>query len=129
MNVEVSESALVDGLAEMLRGFGYAVVRTGRQRLYVDLGAEQRGAPALLGSAELELDLYLRVWRRGIRARSRSESMVRAGRWRARASAAVLALHRPARVMELAGLEPAPSWARSSHLRRPGTPWLNRFPP
>jgi len=65
MNVEVTESALVDGLAEMLRGFGYAVVRTGRQRLYVDLGAEQRGAAALLGSAELELDLHLVAWQAG----------------------------------------------------------------
>jgi len=62
MNVQVSDSAIVDGLADMLRGFGYAVARTGRQRLHVGLGAEQRGAVTVLGSAELELDLYLRAW-------------------------------------------------------------------
>ena len=62
MNVEVSDSTLVDDLADTLRRFGYAVVRTGRRRLHVDLGAEQRGAVNVLGSAELELDLYLRAW-------------------------------------------------------------------
>jgi len=62
MNVQVSDSTLVDGLADTLRGFGYAVARTGCQRLHVGLGAEQRGAAIVLGSAELELDLHLRTW-------------------------------------------------------------------
>jgi hypothetical protein len=62
MDVEVSDSALVDELAVTLRRYGYSVVRTDRNRLHVGLGAEQRGAVKALGSAELELDLYLRAW-------------------------------------------------------------------
>ena len=62
MNVEVSDGALGDDLDGTLRRVGYAVVRTGRRRLHVDLGAEQRGAATVLGSVELELDLYVRAW-------------------------------------------------------------------
>jgi hypothetical protein len=62
MEVEISDSALLNELAVTLRRYGYSVVRTHRNRLHVGLGAEQRGAVKVLGSAELELDLYLRAW-------------------------------------------------------------------
>jgi hypothetical protein len=62
MDVDVSDSLLVDELADLLRRYGYAIVRTGLNRLHVGLGASQRGAVQVLGSAELELALYLRAW-------------------------------------------------------------------
>jgi hypothetical protein len=62
MNIEVSDSALVDDLAEAIRLRGFAVVRVGSNSLYVGLSASQRGADALPGSTVLELDLLLGAW-------------------------------------------------------------------
>jgi hypothetical protein len=62
MKVTVSDSVLIGELAQTLPGYGYSVVRTRADALHVGLGAVQRGAVAVLGSAELELDLYLRAW-------------------------------------------------------------------
>ena len=62
VEVSISDSTLVDGLAETLRLHGYAVTRIGAERLHVGLDASRRGAVEALGSAELELDLYLRAW-------------------------------------------------------------------
>jgi hypothetical protein len=62
LEIGVSDSMVVDELAERLRGYGYAVARTSAHNLHVGLGASRRGAVSVLGSAELELDLYLRAW-------------------------------------------------------------------
>jgi hypothetical protein len=71
MKVEVSDSALVDELAQALRRYEFSVVRTGLQRLHVGFGASQRNLAATPDAAQLELDLYLKVWeakRPGVRA-------------------------------------------------------------
>jgi hypothetical protein len=62
MEIGVSDSTLVDELAERLRSYGYAITRTNGHNLHVGLDASRRGAVKVLGSAELELDLYLRAW-------------------------------------------------------------------
>jgi hypothetical protein len=62
MRIEVSDSALVDELAQALRRCEFSVVRTGAQRLHVRLGASHGNVGTIPGAAELELDLYLKVW-------------------------------------------------------------------
>jgi hypothetical protein len=62
MRVEVSEAALVDELAQALRRCEFTVMRVGRNELEVTVGPAQHGAAEIEGAAELELDLYLKVW-------------------------------------------------------------------
>jgi hypothetical protein len=58
----VSESTLVDELAQALRRCEFSVLRTGENTLHVSAGPSQQGVDAIEGAAELELDLYLKVW-------------------------------------------------------------------
>jgi hypothetical protein len=62
MRIEVSDSALVDELAQTLRRCEFSVVRTGAQRLHVGPSATQENIAAIPGAMALELDLYLKVW-------------------------------------------------------------------
>jgi hypothetical protein len=62
MRVEVSDAALVDELAQALRRCEFTVTRIGKDELDVKLGPAQHGAAEIEGAAELELDLYLKVW-------------------------------------------------------------------
>jgi hypothetical protein len=58
----VSESVLVDELAQALRRCEFSVLRTGENTLHVSAGESQHGVNEIEGAAELELDLYLKVW-------------------------------------------------------------------
>jgi hypothetical protein len=58
----VSESTLVDELAQALRRCEFSVLRTGETTLHVAPEPSQPGVEAIEGAAELELDLYLKVW-------------------------------------------------------------------
>lgn len=72
MEIQVSDSTRIGELASLLRSYDYTVVEGGGTTLYVDVPAGQRGATRILGTAELELDLYLRAWEArhpGLRAR------------------------------------------------------------
>jgi hypothetical protein len=62
MRIEVSDSTLVDELAQALRRCEFSVVRTGAQRLHVRSGASHENVGTIPGAVELELDLYLKVW-------------------------------------------------------------------
>ena len=71
MKIEVSDCTLVDELAHTLRGYDYRVIRSGANELRVGLGPDHWGALRVLGTAELELDMYLTAWQAvhpGIRA-------------------------------------------------------------
>jgi len=62
MRIEVSEAALVDELAQSLRRCEYCVVRTGRHELEAWREPAEAGVAEIECAAELELDLYLKVW-------------------------------------------------------------------
>lgn len=62
MEVEVTDPKLVDELAEALRRFEFTVARTGPASLAVRLDPTPPGVAEIEGAAELELDLYLKVW-------------------------------------------------------------------
>ena len=62
MRIEVSEAALLDELAQSLRRCEYSVVRTGRHELEVTLESARSGVAEIEGAAELEIDMYLKVW-------------------------------------------------------------------
>jgi hypothetical protein len=62
VRVSVSEAALVDGLAEALRRCEFTVMRAGSHELEVKVGPARSGSALLKAAAELELDLYLKVW-------------------------------------------------------------------
>jgi hypothetical protein len=62
LRVEISDAALVDELAQTLRRCEFVVMRTSSRELEVRPRAAQHGAPQIEGAAELELDLYLKVW-------------------------------------------------------------------
>ena len=57
VKIRVSDPALVEDLAEMLRKAQYLVTREGRQTLDVQLRE-----PVREDAARLEIDVYLRVW-------------------------------------------------------------------
>lgn len=81
MRIEVSEATLVDGLAQSLRRCEYSVVRTGRHELEVTLGPVRSGLAEIEGAAELEIDMYLKVWEAkhpGLRASRRRGAQARA---------------------------------------------------
>jgi hypothetical protein len=52
----------VDDLAQALRRCEFTTMRVGSHELEVKLGPAQHGAAEIRGAAELELDLFLRVW-------------------------------------------------------------------
>jgi hypothetical protein len=62
VKVDVSETELVDELAEALRRCEFSVLRTGANTLHVSPGPAQHGVDEIPGATELELDLYLRLW-------------------------------------------------------------------
>jgi hypothetical protein len=62
VKVQVSEGTLVDELAQALRRCEFSVLRTGESTLNVSPGPSQHGVDEIEGAAELELDLYLKVW-------------------------------------------------------------------
>ena len=62
MKVQVSESVLVDELAQALRRCEFSVLRTGENTLHVSPASAQPRGEEIPGAAELELDLYLKVW-------------------------------------------------------------------
>ncbi len=62
MRIEVSDPALVDELAQSLRRCEYGVVRTGRHEVEVTFEPARSGVAEIEGAAELEIDLYLKVW-------------------------------------------------------------------
>lgn len=62
MKIEVSHPSLVDELAEALRRCEFSVVRTGPASLAARLDPVVPAVAEIEGAAELELDLYLKVW-------------------------------------------------------------------
>jgi hypothetical protein len=57
VKIRVSDPTLVEDLAEMLRNAQYLVTREGRHTLDVELRQ-----PLPEDAAQLEIDVYLRVW-------------------------------------------------------------------
>jgi hypothetical protein len=62
VKVQVSESTLVDELAQALRRCEFSVLRTGANTLHVSPVPAQHRVEEIPGAVALELDLYLKVW-------------------------------------------------------------------
>jgi len=59
MNVEVTDSSLVDEVADLLRWMGYSVLRTGNHALRFGADGDGSNLPA---AAEVVLASYMRTW-------------------------------------------------------------------
>ena len=71
MNVEVTDSSLVDEVADLLRWMGYSVLRTGNHALRIEAEGAASDLPAAAG---VQLASYVRTWvarYRGVQARVR----------------------------------------------------------
>lgn len=62
MKVEISDPSLIGELAEALRRCEFTVARTDARTLTVSPEPFPPGVGSIHGAAELELDLYLKVW-------------------------------------------------------------------